>query len=213
MINTRSFRFISVGFRRRFKVWNLKTKRFLNKTIFSNFICIITSAKFFTDSATKTTISISNDLKMIDVLISIISMSSTLMQMSKNVVEDSNPPKHSSLARLSEPAKIGWEVMISFIMDFDNSIVFYSSFYLFFFFLAFPASQSLRVPPHLRRTDGLRRRVKKNRRCDVFLNWSVFKFDHFMNFIEWDSCFSRVFLRPLCSFVEWTVYYFLCSQK
>ena len=138
-------------------------KRFLNETVFLNFIHTITSIKFFADSATKMTIPNSNDLKMIDVLDLIISASSALVQMLKNVVENSNSSKHFPLVRLNKSAEAEWEIMILFIIDFDNSIVFYSSFrfLLFFSFLAFSASRPLRVPPHPRRADEWRRRVKK----------------------------------------------------
>ena len=128
-----------------------------------NFIYAITSAKFFAGFATKTTTFNLNDLKMIDVLNLIISASSALVQMSGGVIENSNPSEHSSLARLSESAEAEWKIMILFVIDFDNSIVFYSSFRLFFFlsFLVFPASRPPRVPPHLRRAGGRRRRAKK----------------------------------------------------
>ena len=85
----------------------------------------------------------------------------------------------------------------------------------FFFSLFWPFS---RVDPlafhHIsaEQTDE-RREWKKNRRCVFLLNWNVFKFGCFMNFIEWNSCFSRVFLCSLCSFVEWIIYCFLCSQE
>ena len=111
-------------------------KKFLNETVFSNFIHAITSTKFFADSATKTTIPNLNNLKMIDVLNSIIFASSALVQMSRNVVENSNPLKHFSLARLNESVKIGWKVMTSFITGFDSLIVFYSSFCFFFSFFS-----------------------------------------------------------------------------
>ena len=138
-------------------------KKFLNEIIFLNFICVITSAKFFIDFATKMTTFNSNNLKMIDVLNLIISASSALVQMSRSVVGNSNSSKHSSLTHLSEPAKTEWEIMISFVIDFDNLIVFYSPFCFFFFlsFLAFPASRPPRVPPHPHRANERRRRVKK----------------------------------------------------
>ena len=138
-------------------------KRFLNETIFLNFICAITSTKFFIDFATKATTFNLNNLKMIDVLDLIIFASFALMQMSGNVVENSNSPKHFSLIHLSEPVKTEWKIMILFVIDFDNLIVFYSSFCFFFSlsFLAFPASRPSRVPPHPHRADGRRRRVKK----------------------------------------------------
>ena len=82
-------------------------KNFLNETVFSNFICAITSTKFFADFATKVTTFNLNDLKMIDVLDSIISTSFALMQMLKNVIENSNLSKHFFLTRLSESAKAG----------------------------------------------------------------------------------------------------------
>ena len=203
MVNTYSFRFIFVGFRRRFKVWNSKIKIFLNKTVFLNFIYAITSVKFFADFAMKTKTPNLNNLKMIDVLNLIIFASFALMQMSRNVVENSNFSKHFLLIHLNEPAKAKWKVMISFIIDFDNLIVFYSSFRFFFFsFLAFFASRSPRVSPHFHRAGGRRKKVKKSRRCVFLLNWNVFKSGHFTNFIEWNSCFSYVFLCSLCLFVE-----------
>ena len=132
MINTRSFYFIFVEFHRHFKIQNPKTKRFLNKTIFLNFIHAITSTKFFIDFVTKTTIFNLNNLKMINVLNLIISTSFALMQMLKNVVENWNSSKHSSLARLNKSVKTGWEVMVPFVIGFDSLIVFYSPFHFSF---------------------------------------------------------------------------------
>ena len=190
-------------------------KKFLNEIIFLNFICVITSAKFFIDFATKMTTFNSNNLKMIDVLNLIISASSALVQMSRSVVGNSNSSKHSSLTHLSEPAKTEWEIMISFVIDFDNLIVFYSPFCFFFFFLFWPFPRVDLLASHHIPTGRTNEEEewKKSRRCVFLLNWGVFKFDYFTNFAEWDSCFSRVFLRLLCSFVKWTIYYFLCSQK
>ena len=151
-------------------------KKFLSETVFLNFICAITSTKFFIDSAMKATIPNLNNLKMIDVLNSIISASSALVQMSGGVVENSNPPKHSPLTRLSEPAEIKWGVMISFIIDSDNLIVFYSSFRFFFSFsfLAFSASRPPRVPPHFRRAGGRRKRMKKKPPLCLFFELKCF---------------------------------------
>ena len=214
MISTRSFCFIFIEFHRRFKTWNPKIKRFLNETVFLNFIHAITSTKFFTDSATKAKTSNSNNLKIINVLNSIIFASSTLMQMSGNVVENSNLSKHFSLTRLNESVKIKWKIMILFVIGFDNLIVFNSSFCFFFsFFWLFS-----RVDPFASHhtpagwADG-GGKWKKSRRYFFFLNWNVFKSGRFISFIEWNSCFSCVSLRLLCSFVEWTVYCFLRSQK
>ena len=55
--------------------------------------------------------------------------------MSGNVVENSNLSKYFFLIRLNKPAEIKWKVMISFVIDFDSSIVFYSSFRFSFFSL------------------------------------------------------------------------------
>ena len=203
MISTRSFHFIFIEVCHRFKVWNSKTKRFLNKTVFLNFIYTITSAKFFADSATKTAIPNLNNLKIIDVLDSVIFTSFALMQMSGSVVENSNFSKHSSLIRLNEPAEIKWKIMILFIIDFDNLIVFYSLFYFFsFFFWLFPRVDFFASHHTSAERTNEGKEWKRSRRCVFFLNWNVFKFGRFMNFIEWDLCFSRVFLRSLCSFVE-----------
>ena len=191
-------------------------KKFLNGTVFLNFIREITSVKFFVDFVTKTTSFISNDLKMIDVLNSIISASSVLMQMLQSVVENSNFSKGFFLTHLNESAE---KIMISFVIDFDSWIVFLFVLlsFFFFFFLAFSVSRPFRVPSHLRRTSGRRRKVKKKPPlrffCVFFLNWDAFRSDRFTNFAEWDSCFSRGSLRSLRSFVEWTIYRFLHSQK
>ena len=175
MINTRSFHLIFIEFRRRFKVQNSKTKRFLNKIVFLNFICAITSVKFSADSTTKTTILNLNNLKMIDVLNSVISASSALVQMSGTVVENSNSPKHSPLIHLSEPVKIKWRIMISFIINFDNLIVFYSSF-RFFFVLFWPFSRVDFLASHhtsAGRADG-GGEWRKNRRCVFFFELKRF---------------------------------------
>ena len=171
MINISSFCFVFVEFHRHFKVRNSKIKRFLNETVFLNFICVITSMKFFIDFVTKTAIPNLNNLKNNWCFEFDYFASFALVQMSENVVENSNSLNHFFLIHLNESMEIKWKIMISFIINFDNSIIFYSLFRFFpFFFWPFPRVDlfaSHHTPAG--RTDG-GGKWKKSCRCVFLLN-------------------------------------------